>query len=550
MAERQLRVRVGLFVAAGLAAVTGLVILFGGAPTLFSTRTKYSVFFPEAPGLAVGTPVRKSGVRIGQITGLELDEATSRVRVRIETEGQYRPRASEDAVISRGLLSGDTTLDFIPKTDEKGGVLPVGDVYPPGADIDGIPPLNTLRLINQASATVPNAQEALARFSATVSKFENVGPKAEKSLDEIAAFVRAAREVVPELRQTNKQVQDFLGAKADPDAPDPPANLKTLTKEVQDFVKTLKPLVDNLNTLVVDNRAEVAQALAQLRKLLENANDVLTADNRKAIASFLRALDAGANDVLSVENRKLVGDLLKNLKATSDDLKDGVKQARALVDNAQKTLAELDAAVRNGGALFKDAAATVRTLNARIDQVKAILDDIQKATKPLGDVAGPVVKNIGTAAEELAKTVAEARGVIKLLQQPDGTLGKVLTDPQLYNQLVDSAAALNRTLTRAEKIAKDLEVFADKVARKPESIGIGGALRPSTGLKESPFAPVSPLTPFPAPPPFPLAPPPGSEVIPPSSSYKVDPHAGGPAAVLVPGPRLQPMQAVRGPVEK
>jgi hypothetical protein len=44
-------------------------------------------------------------------------------------------------------------------------------------------------------------------------------------------------------------------------------------------------------------------------------------------------------------------------------------------------------------------------------------------------------------------------------------------------------------LARAERIAGDLEVFADKVARRPELIGVGGVVRPSSGLKDSPFAP-------------------------------------------------------------
>ena len=32
----------------------------------------------------------------------------------------------------------------------------------------------------------------------------------------------------------------------------------------------------------------------------------------------------------------------------------------------------------------------------------------------------------------------------------------------------------------------DVEIFADKIARHPEALGVGGALRPSNGLKEPP----------------------------------------------------------------
>ena len=246
MAERALRQRLGLFVALTILVLTALVVLFGGAPNVFSTRAKSTVLYPEAPGVGAGTPVRKSGVRIGQVTGLDIDEASGQVRVNIEVENKYRPRLNEEPAISRGLLSGDTTLDFIPKSDEKGQPMPRAEAVPPDTEIVGVRPLNTQRLINQAQGAIPNAQEALVKFSATMSRFDQVGPKAEKALDEIAAFARIARELVPELRETNRRVQDFIGADGAPvqnqdvalrraDEPQA-ANLKTLVKEIQDFV--------------------------------------------------------------------------------------------------------------------------------------------------------------------------------------------------------------------------------------------------------------------------------------------------------------------------
>jgi len=35
-------------------------------------------------------------------------------------------------------------------------------------------------------------------------------------------------------------------------------------------------------------------------------------------------------------------------------------------------------------------------------------------------------------------------------------------------------------------VLRDVEIFADKIARHPEQLGLGGVLRPSSGLKESP----------------------------------------------------------------
>jgi len=537
MAERALRQRLGLFVALTILVLTALVVLFGGAPTVFSKSAKYTVLYPEAPGITQGTPVRKSGVRIGQVSGIDIDE-TGQVRVNIEVETKYLPRQNEQPAISRGLLSGDTTLDFIPMTDEKGQPMPRADAIPPGSEIVGVPPVNTQRLINQAQGAIPNAQEALVKFSATMSRFDAVGPKAEKALDEIAAFARLARELVPELRETNRRVQDFIGTEGPPapkeqdgdnreialrkaDEPEP-ANLKTLVREVQDFVRTYKPLGEDLRTVLKAVEPELTASLKSLRILTERAGGYLTDDNRKALTEILRNLQVGSSDLLSEENRKNVNGILKNVREGSEDLTKTVRLAAILLDRAEGTLKEL---------------------NARLAEAKGVFGNLEKATKPIADNADPIIKNIGIAAEGLAKTLADARGAIAGFNKAEGSFGKILNDPQLYNQLVDAASNLNRTLIRAEKIAKDLEVFADKVARKPETVGIGGALRPSTGLKESPYAPLGP-TPYPHPAPAtggigggiqPIAPVPGG-AFPPVSSFRPS----------EPGPRIAPIRPAFG----
>ncbi len=544
MAERAMRVRLGAFVAAAVVALTGLVVTFGGAPKLFSRNARYTVSFPEAPGLAQGTPVRKSGVRIGRVTGLDIDDNTGRVQVSVEIEGKHLPRTSEEPVISRGLLSGDTTLDFIPRVDDKGQPINFGPAYEPGTEIAGVPPLNTQRLINQAQGTIPDAQAALAQFSRTIGKFEAVGPKAEKALDEIGQLAKSAREVVPELRQTNLKVQEFIGANDPPG--DQPGNLKTLAKEIAELAKAVKPLADDLRTVLKDNKGELTKTLQGIRQFTDRANDVLGDDNRKNLAAALKNLTTttdNLNKLTSEDNRKLVADILKNVRDGSDDLTKAIRLFAILVDRADTTLKSIDEAVKAAGPAFKGVADVVKNVGDRVAQTKAILDNVEKATKPLADNAEPFARNAAKAAEELATTAAEVRKVLGQLSKSEGTLGKVVNDPQLYNQLVDAAANLTRTLARAEKIAKDLEVFADKVARKPETIGVGGALRPSTGLKESPFAPLPNSTPNPASGGVrPLPPSPGGggdDPLPPVSSFKIEPQP------LPPGPRVQPIPPVR-----
>ena len=45
-----------------------------------------------------------------------------------------------------------------------------------------------------------------------------------------------------------------------------------------------------------------------------------------------------------------------------------------------------------------------------------------------------------------------------------------------------------------DQILKDLETFADKLARDPEKLGVSGVVKPDSGLKDPPtLAPAPPI---------------------------------------------------------
>ncbi len=461
MAERSLRLRLGLFVAAALGILSVLVVLFGGTPTLFTNRARYTVVFPEAPGVAPGTPVRKAGVRIGEVTSLDLDEATGQVRVSVEVDPRHGPRTGEEPVISRGFLSGDTALDFVPKTAPEGQpVANRGEPYPRGAVIPGVPPVSARTLLGQAQTVIPTAQESLVRMSESVQKFERAAPKIERAAEEFGALSRSVREFVPELRQTNVRLQELLGA-ADPQ-PDPlkppeeRVTIRAVLQDIRDLLRAIKPVADDLRAQLKTTGPELDKTLQALRTAVESANDLLNPENRKAVTA-----------------------LIKSLQVTTDDLTKTIRLAALTLDQAEKTFKEF---------------------SARAAQAERAIGNVERLTRPFAENADQLHRDITETARNLNAVSAELARVLKALNQPDGTVQKLIADPSLYNNLNESAVGVARILARLEKVVRDLEVFADKIARKPETIGIGGALHPSTGLKESPTAPLPPTPTPPLPP--------------------------------------------------
>src|SRR5262245_45780942 len=120
MSTRNLRVRLGLFVILAAVLFASMILMFGSLPRLFKRSTPYTIRFIDAPGLAPGAPVRRSGVRIGEVTRITLDEDRGIVLVHVEIDFPYLLRKSEQPTIVTGLLGSDSGIDLIPKpADEK-----------------------------------------------------------------------------------------------------------------------------------------------------------------------------------------------------------------------------------------------------------------------------------------------------------------------------------------------------------------------------------------------------------------------------------------------
>jgi phospholipid/cholesterol/gamma-HCH transport system substrate-binding protein len=470
MADRNAKFRLGAFVAAALTTLAGLIVLFGGAPRLFATRASYTITFAEAPNVAPGTPVRKSGVRIGEVTAVELDPDTGQVNVRLQVEPKYLPRTTDEPTVFRGLLSGDTSVDFVPKVGPDGQPIPPGsEPYPPGTVIPGVTPINPGQFVRQATGVFPTAQESMAQIVASAQRLEMAVPRVERAFDEIAGLARSGREFMPELRRTTDELRKAFAFQDDlPNNPDDPVDpdrpgLRTALGEIREFTRTLRPLVEDLRRIIRANENDVSRTIEASRSVAESVDDLLKAENRQAVEATL-----------------------KNLQASSEELNKTLRLATIFFDQGNRTLGDV---------------------GARVAQTEATFRNLELATRPLAENSEQIVRNVTVAADQLAKTLMEVRETLRALNRGDGTLYKVISDPTLFNNLNDAAVSLTRTLMRAERIAQDLQVFADKIARRPEVIGIGGAVRPSVGLKESPTAPlptaplppVAPITGQPAP---------------------------------------------------
>lgn len=109
---------VGLFVAAGLVAIAYLSLSVGGLSYAGPGGLTLYATFNEIGGLNKRAPVVIGGVKVGQVTSIDLDdEYYARITLDLDASLQL-PTDSSAAILTRGLL-GNQFISIAPGAEEE-----------------------------------------------------------------------------------------------------------------------------------------------------------------------------------------------------------------------------------------------------------------------------------------------------------------------------------------------------------------------------------------------------------------------------------------------
>ena len=164
MDERKMQFWVGLMVLAALGAGLFVVWAIKGLPESFSFRSyALRIRFDTAPGVTQGTPVRKSGIRIGEVESVQLVDGDKDVMVTVRIQRDKKIYKDEDCYVTQNFL-GDTALSFIPTLPRPA----VRELIAPNTEIQGQiseDPTGLKRAMSGPIRTVNDTGEALREAS-------------------------------------------------------------------------------------------------------------------------------------------------------------------------------------------------------------------------------------------------------------------------------------------------------------------------------------------------------------------------------------------------
>ncbi|MFM8953974.1 MAG: MlaD family protein [Planctomycetaceae bacterium] len=214
---------------------------------------------------------------------------------------------------------------------------------------------------------------------------------------------------------------------------------------------TLEPKLGSALESLTQASESVTKLSANLDRLLLGEDDTfakMVAKTEKALDAFSLAMD-NINDVMGDANARA------NLKETLNGLP----------------------------AVMNDLRTTVQGIGTTVDTADRNLRNLEGLTRPLGERGEGMVAQVDKTIGRLDEVLQQATFFTRALNESEGTLGKLVRDPKVYDDLAQAAANVNNLTRELRPIVDDVRVFTDKIARHPEQLGVRGALDRRPGLK-------------------------------------------------------------------
>jgi phospholipid/cholesterol/gamma-HCH transport system substrate-binding protein len=286
---------VGLFVLIAVAVLFATVFTMSGA---FGRSTmKFHAYFPFAGGLEPGATVRYAGgPKVGRVDSVQLDSQNpGRLDVVFSVQADLPVRVDSNVKIMSMSPLGDNHLEILPGSAQApravSGALLASQKY---VDFNALTAqLNDLN--PQAQALLRNLNDRASEVKETIARVNDLlSPQNRVNL---AATLAGTRGMIEE---TRPQVKTTL------------KNVNALTEKMQPLLEDFRKTSDQANqalthidAMVGENRADVRQAVIELRRTLTNMTD--------ATARLDQTLDV---------NSENIDELLDNVRQVTENLKE------------------------------------------------------------------------------------------------------------------------------------------------------------------------------------------------------------------------------------
>jgi phospholipid/cholesterol/gamma-HCH transport system substrate-binding protein len=294
MEARREQALVGLFVI--VAAAVLILTVFGITGAFGRTAKSFHAYFPFAGGLEVGSTVRYAGgPKVGRIEKLRIDpQNPANIELTLAVQSDLPVKTDSHVRIMSMSPLGDNHLEIVPGS-------PQAPLAKDGSTLPSDKYLDLNAITERINDLAPEAQKFLhtlndraTELKVTIARVNDL--LSDQNRSNLSGTLTQTHQMLAENRPSIKSTLGHLNASSEKLGP----LLDDLRKTSAEANKTL----DHVDSLIGENRADVRQAVLELRRSLTNVTDL-----------------TGRIDQTLDVNSENIDEMLENFRHVSENLK-------------------------------------------------------------------------------------------------------------------------------------------------------------------------------------------------------------------------------------
>jgi phospholipid/cholesterol/gamma-HCH transport system substrate-binding protein len=294
MEARREQALVGLFVI--VAAAVLILTVFGITGAFGRTAKSFHAYFPFAGGLEVGSTVRYAGgPKVGRIEKLRIDpQNPANIELTLAVQSDLPVKTDSHVRIMSMSPLGDNHLEIVPGS-------PQAPLAKDGSTLPSDKYLDLNAITERINDLAPEAQQLLRTLNDRATELKVPIARVNDLLSDqnrsnLSGTLTQTHQMLAENRPAIKSTLGHLNASSEKLGP----LLDDLRKTSAEANKTL----DHVDSLIGENRADVRQAVLELRRSLTNVTDL-----------------TGRIDQTLDVNSENIDEMLENFRHVSENLK-------------------------------------------------------------------------------------------------------------------------------------------------------------------------------------------------------------------------------------
>jgi len=295
MGTKSEQAMVGLFVLVAAAVLIATVFVLSGA--FGGSASSYRANFSFAGGLEPGATVRYAGgPKVGRVEKLQLDpKDASRIEITFSVKSGLPVKTDSRVKIMSLSPLGENHLEIVPGSD-KAALAATGSILPSDSYVD----FNALTakindLAPQAQLLLKTLNDRATELKVTVDRINDL--MGDQNRANLAGTLAETRGMITENRAPVKATVQHLNSATE--------KLEPLLQDLRKTSAQANETLSHVDSLIGENRADVRQAVVELRKSLTTITDL-----------------TGKLDQTLDVNSENIDELLENLRHVSQNLKE------------------------------------------------------------------------------------------------------------------------------------------------------------------------------------------------------------------------------------